>query len=125
MATDLKNIVEKLSNLTVIEASELSKMLEEEWGVSAAAAAVAAAGPVAGPVAAEEKSSFDVVLTAFSADKKIAVIKAVRECTSLSLGEAKAFVEGAPGTIKEGCPKAEADEIKKSVEEAGGTIELK
>ena len=120
---DLAKIVDELSNLTVIEAAELSKLLEEKWGVSAAApAAVAAAAPVA--VAEEEKDSFDVVLTAFG-DKKINVIKEVRAITQLGLKEAKDLVEGAPKTVKEGVNKAEAEELKKKLEEAGATVELK
>src|SRR6201986_2480811 len=111
---DLAKIVDDLSALTVLEASELSKMLEEKWGVSAAApVAVAAAGGAAAPAAAaEEKTEFDVVLAAFG-DNKINVIKEVRAITGLGLGEAKALVEGAPKTVKEGVAKAEAEDIKK------------
>jgi large subunit ribosomal protein L7/L12 len=124
---DLEKIVEDLSNLTVLEASELSKMLEEKWGVSAAApvaVAAAAGGGDAGAAAAEEKDEFDVILTAFG-DKKINVIKEVRGITGLGLGEAKALVEGAPKPIKEGVNKAEAEDIKAKLEGAGATVELK
>jgi large subunit ribosomal protein L7/L12 len=120
---DLEKIAEDLSSLTVLEAAELSKMLEEKWGVSAAApVAVAAAG--AGEVAAEEKTDFDVVMTSFG-DQKINVIKEVRAITGLGLKEAKDLVESAPKAIKEGVAKAEADEIKEKLEAAGATIELK
>ena len=122
---DLNKIVEELSTLTVLEAAELSKLLEEKWGVSAAAA-VAVAGPAAaaaGP-AAEEQSEFDVILTG-DGGKKINVIKEVRAITGLGLGEAKALVEGAPKAVKEGVNKDEAEKIKKQIEEAGGTVELK
>ena len=123
---DLAKLVDDLSALTVIEASELSKMLEEKWGVSAAApVAVAAAGGGAAPAeAAEEKTEFDVILASFG-DNKINVIKEVRAITGLGLTEAKALVEGAPKPLKEGVNKAEAEEIKKKIEEAGGTVELK
>jgi len=123
---DLAKIVDDLSALTVLEASELSKMLEEKWGVSAAApVAVAAAGPAAAAAApAEEKTEFDVVLTNFG-DNKINVIKEVRAITGLGLGEAKALVEGAPKTVKEGATKAEAEDIKKKLEAAGAKVELK
>jgi len=123
---DLAKIVDDLSALTVLEASELSKMLEEKWGVSAAApVAAAAAGPAAAAAApAEEKTEFDVVLAAFG-DNKINVIKEVRAITGLGLGEAKALVEGAPKTVKEGVNKAEADDIKKKLEAAGAKVELK
>ena len=125
---DTKAIVEQLSGLTVLEVSELVKALEEEWGVSAAApAAVAAAGPAAGggEAAAEEKDEFDVVLASFG-DNKIAVIKAVREAVAgLGLADAKKLVEGAPETLKEGVAKDEAEEMKKKLEEAGATVELK
>ncbi|AUG52278.1 MULTISPECIES: 50S ribosomal protein L7/L12 [Thalassospira] len=121
---DLKALVEELSKLTVIEAAELSKLLEEEWGVSAAApvAVAAAAGPAA--EAAEEKTEFDVIL-ASAGDKKINVIKEVRAITGLGLKEAKDLVEGAPKPVKEGVAKDEAAEIKKKLEEAGATVELK
>ena len=123
---DLAKIVDDLSALTVLEASELSKMLEEKWGVSAAApVAVAAAGGAAAPAAAvEEKTEFDVVLAAFG-DNKINVIKEVRAITGLGLGEAKALVEGAPKTVKEAVAKAEAEDIKKKLEAAGAKVELK
>jgi large subunit ribosomal protein L7/L12 len=121
--TDLEKIAEDLSSLTVLEAAELSKMLEEKWGVSAAApVAVAAAG--AGEVAAEEKTDFDVVMTSFGG-QKINVIKEVRAITGLGLKEAKDLVESAPKAIKEGVAKAEADEVKEKLEAAGATIELK
>ena len=122
---DIAKLVEELSKLTVMEAAELAKALEEEWGVSAAAA-VAVACPAAGgdAPAAEEKDEFDVVLTG-DGGKKIQVIKEVRAITGLGLGEAKALVEGAPKPIKEGVAKAEAEEIKAKIEAAGGTVELK
>ena len=121
---DITKLVDDLSALTVLEAAELAKALEEKWGVSAAAA-VAVAGPAAaaGP-AAEEQTEFDVILTG-DGGKKINVIKEVRAITNLGLGEAKALVESAPKAIKEGVSKAEAEEIKKKIEEAGGTVELK
>ena len=125
---DLAKIVDELSALTVLEAAELSKMLEEKWGVSAAApvavAAVAAAGAAAGAPAAEEQTEFTVILAA-SGDKKINVIKEVRAITSLGLGEAKALVEGAPKAVKEGVSKAEAEDIKKKLEAAGAKVDLK
>ncbi|MBX7513690.1 50S ribosomal protein L7/L12 [Qipengyuania sp. GH38] len=123
---DIAKLVEELSKLTVMEAAELAKALEEEWGVSAAAA-VAVAGPAgggAGEAAAEEKDEFDVVLTG-DGGKKIQVIKEVRAITGLGLTEAKALVEGAPKALKEGVNKAEAEEIKGKIEAAGGTVELK
>jgi len=124
---DLQKIVDDLSALTVLEAAELAKMLEEKWGVSAAAA-VAVAGPAAGgaggAAAAEEKDSFDVVLTG-DGGKKINVIKEVRAITGLGLTEAKALVESAPKAVKEGVNKDEAEKIKKQLEEAGATVELK
>ncbi len=125
---DLEKIVDDLSNLTVMEAAELSKMLEEKWGVSAAApVAVAAAGGAGGGDAAdavEEKTEFDVVLTA-AGDKKINVIKEVRAITGLGLKEAKDLVESAPKPVKEGVAKAEAEEMKKKLEDAGAKVELK
>ena len=124
---DLDKIVEELSALTVLEAAELSKMLEEKWGVSAAApVAVAAVGGGAGAdaPAAEEKDEFDVIL-ASAGDKKINVIKEVRGITGLGLKEAKDLVESAPKAVKEGASKDEAEEIKKKLEEAGATVELK
>ncbi len=123
---DINSIVDQLSTLTVLEAADLAKALEEKWGVSAAAA-VAVAGPAAGGAAApvaEEQTEFDVILTG-DGGKKINVIKEVRAITQLGLGEAKALVEGAPKAIKEGVNKAEAEKIKKQIEEAGGTVELK
>jgi len=123
---DLAKIVDELSTLTVLEAAELSKLLEEKWGVSAAApvavAAVAAGGGEA--AAAEEKDTFDVVLTA-AGEKKINVIKEVRAITQLGLKEAKDLVEGAPKPVKEGVSKDEAEELKKKLEEAGASVELK
>jgi large subunit ribosomal protein L7/L12 len=122
---DLAKLVEELSALTVMEAADLSKMLEEKWGVSAAAAvAVAAGGAAGGAAAAEEKDEFDVVLAEAGANK-INVIKEVRAITGLGLKEAKDLVDGAPKTIKEGVAKAEAEEMKKKLEEAGAKIELK
>ena len=122
---DLQKIVDDLSGLTVLEAAELAKMLEEKWGVSAAApvAMMAAAGG-GGAEAAEEKTEFDVVLTAAGA-QKINVIKEVRAVTSLGLKEAKDLVESAPKAVKEGIPKDEAEKIKKQLEAAGATVELK
>ena len=122
---DLNKIVDDLSSLTVLEAAELSKLLEEKWGVSAAAAVAAAPAAVAaaGP-AAEEQTEFDVILTG-DGGKKINVIKEVRAITGLGLGEAKALVESAPKAVKEGVNKDEAEKIKKQIEEAGGTVELK
>ena len=121
---DLQKIVDDLSSLTVLEAAELAKLLEEKWGVSAAAA-VAVAGPAAAAAApAEEKTEFTVVL-ASAGDKKIEVIKEVRAITGLGLKEAKDLVEGAPKPVKEGVNKDEAEKIKKQIEEAGGTVELK
>ena len=124
---DIAKLVEELSKLTVMEAAELAKALEEEWGVSAAAA-VAVAGPAAGGAgaaeAAEEQTEFDVILTG-DGGKKIQVIKEVRAITGLGLTEAKALVESAPKALKEGVNKAEAEEVKKKLEEAGATVELK
>ena len=122
---DLEKIVEELSSLSVLEASELSKLLEDKWGVSAAApVAVAAPAAGGGEAAAEEKDSFTVVLAA-AGDKKINVIKEVRTITGLGLKEAKDLVEGAPKDIKEGASKDEANEIKEKLEAAGATVELK
>ena len=122
---DLNAIVDELSGLTIMEAAELAKLLEEKWGVSAAApVAVAAGAPAAGAAAAEEKTEFDVILIS-AGDKKIQVIKEVRGITGLGLKEAKDLVEGAPKAIKEGVEKAEADEIKKKIEEAGGQVDVK
>jgi large subunit ribosomal protein L7/L12 len=123
---DITKLVDQLSELTVLEAADLAKALEEKWGVSAAAA-VAVAGPAAGAAAApavEEKTEFDVILTG-DGGKKINVIKEVRAITGLGLGEAKALVEGAPKAVKEGVNKDEAEKIKKQIEDAGGTVELK
>ncbi len=126
MAANLEQIVEQLSGLTVLEAAELSKKLEEKWGVSAAAPVAVAAGPAGGAAApaAEVKTTFDVVLKETGANK-IGVIKEVRAVTSLGLKEAKDLVEGAPKTVKEGATKEEAEEIKKKLEAAGAKVELK
>ncbi len=122
---DLAKIVDDLSSLTVIEAAQLSKLLEEKWGVSAAAPAAAAAAPAAAAAEKkEEKTEFTVVLTAAGANK-INVIKEVRAITSLGLKEAKDLVEGAPKPVKEGVTKDEADKLKKQLEAAGATVELK
>jgi large subunit ribosomal protein L7/L12 len=123
---DLNKIVDELSSLTVLEAAELSKLLEEKWGVSAAAPVAVAAVPVAGgsEAAGEEKTDFDVVLTE-AGSNKIAVIKEVRTITALGLKEAKDLVEGAPKTLKQGVAKAEAEEMKKALEAAGAKVELK
>ena len=122
---DIAKLVEELSKLTVLEAADLAKALEEAWGVSAAAAVAVAAPAAAGDApAAEEQTEFDVILTG-DGGKKIQVIKEVRAITGLGLTEAKALVEGAPKAIKEGVNKAEAEDIKKKIEEAGGTVELK
>ncbi|MBL54895.1 MAG: 50S ribosomal protein L7/L12 [SAR116 cluster bacterium] len=124
---DIEKIAEDLSALTVLEAAELAKLLEDKWGVSAAAAPVAVAavaGGDAGGAAAAEKDEFDVVLTAAGASK-INVIKEVRAITGLGLKEAKDLVEGAPKPVKEGVAKAEAEELKAKLEEAGATVELK
>ena len=119
---DIQKLVEELSKLTVLEAVELSKALEETWGVSAAAAVAVAAGPAA--AAAEEKTEFDVVLSDVGANK-LAVIKAVKDMTGLGLGEAKALVEAAPKAVKEGAPKDEAEKMKATLEAAGAKVELK
>ena len=122
---DLNKIVKDLSSLSVIEAAELSKLLEEKWGVSAAAPVAVAAAPAGGEeTAAEEKTDFDVILTEIGSNK-IAVIKEVRTITSLGLKEAKDLVEGAPQPIKHGVAKADAEEMKKSLEAAGAKVELK
>ena len=123
---DINSLVDQLSELTVLEAADLAKALEEKWGVSAAAAVAAApegGGGAAAP-AEEEKTEFDVILVN-DGGKKINVIKEVRAITQLGLGEAKALVEGAPKPVKEGVTKAEAEELKKRLEEAGATVELK
>ena len=128
---DLDRLVEELSSLTVLEAAELSKLLEEKWGVSAAAAAPVAVAGIAAPAGGgeeaapvEEKTEFDVVLTG-AGDKKINVIKEVRAITGLGLKEAKDLVEGAPKPVKEAVGKDEADELKKKLEEAGASVEIK
>jgi len=126
--TDIEKIADELSNLTVLEAAELSKLLEEKWGVSAAAPVAMATAPAAGggeaAAPAEEKDSFTIVLAA-AGDQKINVIKEVRTITGLGLKEAKDIVEGAPKEIKESVPTAEANEIKEKLEAAGATVELK
>ena len=125
---DLEKLVDELSNLTVLEAGELAKLLEEKWGVSAAAPVAVAAGPAAaggdGAAAAEEKTEFNVVLASVG-DKKINVIKEVRAITGLGLKEAKDLVEAAPKEVKEGVDKDEAEKIKKQLEEAGASVEIK
>ncbi len=121
---DIAKLVEELSQLTVLEAADLAKALEEAWGVSAAAAVAVAAAPAAAAEAVEEQTEFDVILTG-DGGKKIQVIKEVRAITGLGLTEAKALVESTPKAIKEGVNKAEAEDIKKKIEEAGGTVELK
>lgn len=125
---DINNLVEELSKLTVLEAADLVKQLEEKWGVTAAAPMAVAAAPAAGAAAApaEVKDTFDVILASVPADKKIAVIKAVREVKAgLGLAEAKALVEGAPKPVLEGANKADSEAAKKKLEEAGGKVELK
>jgi len=126
MSANLAKIVDELSALTVIEAAELSKLLEEKWGVSAAApvAAAAAAGPAAGP-AAEAQTEFNVILASAPADKKIGIIKVVRELTGLGLKEAKDLVEAAPKAVKEAVSKDEAEKIKKALVEAGAGVDVK
>ena len=127
MATNVKNVLDSLGKMTVLELVELKNAIEEEWGVTAAAPAAIAAAPAAGGgdgAAAEEKDSFDVILTAVG-DKKIQVIKVVRAITGLGLKEAKDLVDGAPGPVKEGAAKEEADSIKAQLEEAGAEVELK
>ena len=122
---NLEKLVEELSTLTVLEAAQLSKLLEEKWGVSAAApVAVAAAGPAAAAAPAEVKDEFNVILAA-AGDKKINVIKAVREITGLGLKEAKDLVEAAPKPVKEGVPKADAEKLKAKLEAEGAKVELK
>ena len=123
MAVSKEELIETLSGMSIMEVTELVSDLEEKWGVSAAAA-VAAAPAAAGGAAEEEKDEFDVVLVSFG-ENKVAAIKAVRAITSLGLKEAKDMVESAPATMKEAAPKAEAEEIKKQLEEAGCTVELK
>jgi large subunit ribosomal protein L7/L12 len=127
MAANIEEIAEKLDTLTLLEAAQLSKLLQEKWGVSAAAAVVAApaaGGAAAGGAAAEEKTEFDVILNA-AGDKKIQVIKVVRELTGLGLKEAKDLVDGAPKAVKEKVAKAEAGDMKKKLEEVGATVEVK
>ncbi len=125
MALSNEDLLKELSAKPIMEVVELVKMLEEEWGVSAAApVAVAAAAPADGGGAAEEKDEFDVVMTSFGGNK-VAVIKAVRAITGLGLKEAKDMVEGAPSTIKEAASKAESEDLKKQLEEAGASVELK
>src|SRR5919206_3827609 len=121
---DLQKIVDDLSGLTVLEAADLAKMLEEKWGVSAAAAVAVAAGPAAAAPVAEEKTEFNVILAAVG-DKKIEVIKEVRALTGLGLKEAKDLVEAAPKAVKEGVNKEEADKIKATLEKVGAKVELK
>jgi len=122
---DIKALAEELVNLTVKEVNELATILKEEYGIEPAAAAVAvAAGPAAAGAAAEEKSSFDVILKN-AGGEKLKVVKLVKELTGLGLKEAKALVDGAPGVVKEGLPKAEAEGMKKQLEEAGAEVELK
>ena len=121
---DIKALAEELVNLTVKEVNELATILKDEYGIEPAAAAVAVAGPAAGAAAAEEKSSFDVVLKAAGA-QKLAVVKLVKELTGLGLKEAKELVDGAPSVVKEGLAKADAENLKKSLEEAGAEVELK
>jgi large subunit ribosomal protein L7/L12 len=125
MAVSREDIIDALSNMSVLEVTELVSELEEKWGVSAAApVAAVAAAPGAEAAAAEEKTEFDVVMTSFGSNK-VAVIKAVRAITGLGLKEAKDAVEGAPATVKEGVSKDEAEEIKKQLEEAGASVEVK
>jgi large subunit ribosomal protein L7/L12 len=121
---DLQKIVDELSTLTVLEAADLAKMLEEKWGVSAAAAVAVAAGPAAAAAVAEEKTEFTVMLAAVG-DKKIEVIKEVRALTGLGLKEAKDLVEGAPKAVKEGVTKDEAEKMKATLEKVGAKVELK
>jgi len=127
MAANIEEIAEKLDTLTLLEAAQLSKLLQEKWGVSAAAVAVAApaaGGAAAGAAAAEEKTEFDLILNA-AGEKKIQVIKVVRELTGLGLKEAKDLVDGAPKAVKEKVSKAEAGDMKKKLEEVGATVEVK
>ena len=126
MAANIEEIVEKLDSLTLLEASQLSKMLQEKWGVSAAAAVAVAAPAAGGGVAAavEEQTEFDVILSA-AGDKKIQVIKVVRELTGLGLKEAKDLVDAAPKPVKEGVARDEAEKIKKALEEQGAKVEIK
>lgn len=124
MAVSKNEILETISNMSVMEVVELIKDMEEKFNVSAAAAAVAVAAPAAGAVAAEEQTEFDVIMTSFG-ENKVGVIKVIRTLTGLGLKEAKDLVEGAPSTVKEGISKAEAADIKKQLEEAGAAVEVK
>ena len=127
MSATTDQILDQLKSLSLLEASELVKQIEETFGVSAAASAgvVMAAAPAAAAEAAEEKTEFDVVLESFDASSKIKVLKAVREATGLGLGDAKALVEAAPKAVKEGIAKADAESLKKAIEEAGGKVTIK
>ena len=127
VSAEMEKFIEYVEGMSVLELTNLVKALEDRLGVSAAAPVAVAAGPAAGGAAeaAEEKTEFDVVLSAFPADKKIAIIKVVRGATGLGLKDAKDLVEGAPKTVKEAAPKEEAEKIKKDLEEAGATVELK
>ena len=126
MAANKEEILDAISNMTIIEIVDLVKMMEEKFGVSAAApVAVAAAGPAAAAAPVEEKTEFTVVLAAYPPEKKVTVIKVVREATGLGLKEAKDLVEGVPSTVKEGVNKADAEKIKKSLEDAGAKVEVK
>ena len=128
MAVSIQEIVGSLSKLSVLEVVELTQALEKEWGVTAAAPVAMAAGPAAGGAAAapvEEKTEFTVILKEYPADKKVGVIKVVRELTGLGLKEAKDLVEGVPGTVKEGVNKADSDTMKKKLEDAGAKVEIK
>ena len=125
MAVSREEIIEALKEMSLLEASELVKDIEETFGVSAAAPVAVAAAPAAGAAAAEEKTEFDVVLAGFDAAAKIKVIKAVREIAGLGLAEAKAFVESAPKALKEGVSKEDAENFKKQLEEAGAKVEIK
>ncbi len=124
MAVSKNDILDTISNMSVMEVVELIEAMEEKFNVSAAAAAVAVAAPVAGAAAVEEKTEFDVIMTSFG-ENKVGVIKAVRTITGLGLKEAKDLVEGAPSTVKEGVSKAEAADIKKQLEEAGASVDVK
>jgi len=129
MAATKEELIDALSNLKVLEVVDLIKALEEKWGVSAAAAVAVAAAPAGGggaaAPAAEEKTEFTVTMTAFAADKKVGVIKVIREITGLGLKEAKDMVEGAPSVVKEAVPKKDAEDIKKKLTEAGATADIK
>ena len=127
MAASKEDILEAISNMTVMEIVDLVKMMEDKFGVTAAApvAAVAAAGAAAAAPAVEEKTEFTIVMTAYPADKKVGVIKVIREITGLGLKEAKDLVEGVPSTVKEAVSKADCDKIKKQLEDSGATVEVK